>query len=279
MKTVIALAALALLTAVPAAAQREDAEGCKDSSLLSRMNGCTIDNCEQRDFDEGQVFIGLDESGEAKMKSLEGAVEKREYTCPGNISGLAIARNAESALKAAGFGVVYSGKNEFGRPTLTVRKGNVWLNVNITGQDTMSYYEQTIVRTKEMEQQMVSSLEAMEADINSTGTCSVYGILFDTGKSTIKAGSEPPLNEVAKLLKKNSVWKMQVEGHTDNVGTKDANLKLSQARADAVRAWLVTNGIDGARLVAKGFGDTKPVADNASEEGRAKNRRVALLKL
>jgi OmpA-OmpF porin, OOP family len=277
MRKRIGLAALAALLAIPAAAQ--DAQGCKDSPLLSRMNGCTIDTCDLKDFDQTELFVGLDESGNAKVKSLEGSIDYREYTCPGNTSGIAIARNAENALKAAGFTVVYSGKSDADRPALTMRKGNTWMHINITGQDTMTYYAQTIVRTKEMEQQMVASLESMEADINKSGSCSVYGILFDTGKSAIKPGSEQPLNEVAKLLKKNVTWKMQVEGHTDNVGGKDANAKLSQGRADAVRSWLITNGIDGSRLVAKGFGDSKPVADNASEEGRAKNRRVALVKL
>lgn len=278
MKPLTALAALLVLIAIPAAAQSEDAEGCKDSPLLSRMNGCTIDGCDHKDFDEGKIIDG-EKEGYPTTKSLEGAIDVWEYTCPGNISGIALARNAENALKAAGFGVVYSGKNDADRPTVTVRKGNVWINIDITGQDTMTYYVQTIVRTKEMEQQMVSSAESMEADINKTGSCSIYGILFDTGKATIQPASQQTLTEVAKLLKKNSTWKMQVEGHTDNVGTKEANARLSQARADAVRAWLVANGIDAARLTAKGFGDTKPVADNGSEEGRAKNRRVALVKL
>ncbi len=279
MKRLLVLSALTLLIAVPALAQHEDAEGCKDSPLLSRMNGCTIDMCEKKGFDAIELPIGLNEPGQNKTMALEGQVESIEYTCPGNVSGLAIARNAENALKAAGFTVVYSGKSQSERPMLTVRKGNIWLHIDITGQDTMSYYTQTIVRTKEMEQQMVSSAESMEADINKTGSCSIYGILFDTGKATIQPASQQTLTEVAKLLKKNAAWKMQVEGHTDNAGTKETNAKLSQARADAVRAWLVSNGIDTARLTAKGFGDTKPVADNAIEEGRAKNRRVALVKL
>jgi OOP family OmpA-OmpF porin len=274
MKRLIALVALLVLMAIPAVAQRQDAEDCKDSPLLSRMNGCTIDGCDHKDFNEGKVITGVNE-GANVTKTLEGAVDVWEYTCPGNVSGIALARNAQNALKAAGFAVVYSGKNDADRPTITMRKGNVWINVDISGEDTMTYYMQTIVRTTEMEQQM----ESMEAEINNTGSCSVYGILFDTGKATIQPASQHTLNEVAQLLKKNSTWKLQIEGHTDNAGTKEANAKLSQARADAVRKWLVSLGIDAARLTAKGFGDTKPLADNGSEEGRAKNRRVALVKL
>ena len=160
----------------------------------------------------------------------------------------------------------------------SANKGGVFVDVQ-TQPNGGQTYTQTVVRSKEMEQQMVASAEAMEADIAKTGYCSIYGIHFDTGKAAILPDSEQCLTEVAKLLKKNPSWKMQVEGHTDNAGAKEANLKLSQARADAVRAWLVSQGVESARLIAKGFGDTKPVANNTNDEGRAKNRRVDLRKL
>ena len=126
---------------------------------------------------------------------------------------------------------------------------------------------------------MVASAESMEAAITKTGYCSIYGILFDTGKATIQPASEKCLNEMVKLLKNNPSWKLQIEGHTDNVGGKEGNMKLSQSRAEGVRGWLVSHGIESARLTAKGFGETKPVADNTTDDGRAKNRRVDLRKL
>lgn len=279
MRKLVGLAALTVFIAVPLFAQREDAEDCKDPALLSRMNGCSIDSCDKKDFDRAELLVGLDDSGNAKNKTLEGSIETIDYVCPGNLSGLAIVRNSENALKSAGFSVVYSGKGDSDRPVVTAHKGNTWAHIANTGQDSMTYYTVTIVRTKEMQQQMVASADAMEDEINRTGSVAIYGINFDTGSSTITAGSEQTLGEVANLLKKNSAWKMQVEGHTDNVGTKEANMRLSQARADAVRMWLVSNGVDGARLIAKGFGDTKPLANNSNDEGRARNRRVALVKL
>ncbi|HUP90883.1 MAG TPA: OmpA family protein, partial [Solimonas sp.] len=84
--------------------------------------------------------------------------------------------------------------------------------------------------------------------------------------------------EVAKMLKSAPDLKLEVGGHTDNVGQPAANQKLSEARAQAVQAALVAQGIAAARLSAKGYGDTRPVADNRSEDGRAKNRRVELTK-
>jgi outer membrane protein OmpA-like peptidoglycan-associated protein len=82
-----------------------------------------------------------------------------------------------------------------------------------------------------------------------------------------------------KLLNADAGLKLRVEGHTDNVGGKAANQALSDQRAAAVVAWLASHGVTKARLAAQGFGDTKPVADNATEEGRAKNRRVELVRM
>ena len=91
--------------------------------------------------------------------------------------------------------------------------------------------------------------------------------------------SAKALGEVAKLLKENADLKLRVEGHTDNVGKSKDNLELSKKRAAAVKDWLSENGVEASRLATEGFGDKKPVADNSTEEGRAKNRRVELVKI
>jgi len=111
------------------------------------------------------------------------------------------------------------------------------------------------------------------------GAVVLRGILFDTGKATIKSESEGILKEVAQALSDDEELNIEIQGHTDNVGSKPANLKLSQDRAAAVKTYLVgKHGIAAARLTTQGFGDTKPVADNATEEGRAQNRRVELVR-
>jgi len=87
------------------------------------------------------------------------------------------------------------------------------------------------------------------------------------------------LKEIAATLKQHPELKIEVQGHTDNVGKPDANLKLSQARADAVKQALTTEyGINPSQLTSKGYGDTKPATDNKTAEGRANNRRVELVK-
>ena len=99
-------------------------------------------------------------------------------------------------------------------------------------------------------------------------------IFFETGKSTLKVESYPELNRVVKLMKENSSMTLEISGHTDNVGSNDANLKLSQNRAQSVVNYLTLNGLDAKRLSAKGYGETIPLSTNETEKGMALNRRV-----
>jgi len=105
-----------------------------------------------------------------------------------------------------------------------------------------------------------------------------HGINFDVDKATITPQSMGTLNMVVKLLQDNPDLKFEVDGHTDNTGTASHNLVLSQQRATAVVAQLTTMGIDASRLTSKGFGDTKPIADNATLDGKANNRRVEFVR-
>jgi OmpA-OmpF porin, OOP family len=100
-------------------------------------------------------------------------------------------------------------------------------------------------------------------------------VQFDFGKATIKPESDSLLGAVADVLKEHpEITKIEVQGHTDNVGGVGINKKLSQSRADSVKAWLVAHGVEATRLTSIGYGLSKPIADNKTDEGRAKNRRV-----
>lgn len=136
------------------------------------------------------------------------------------------------------------------------------------------------IQSKAREQKMVTvTASDMAKALASEGHIALYGLYFDTNKSVVKPESRATLDQIARLLKQQPTLAVSVVGHTDNVGAADANLKLSKRRADAVANALVEDyGIDESRLQASGAGMTQPVASNADEGGRAKNRRVELVR-
>ena len=122
-----------------------------------------------------------------------------------------------------------------------------------------------------------TDLRNRSKDIANTISAIIRGMRF---RGAIpKERLEPVLNELVKLMTTQADWRFRIEGHTDSTGSKAANQTLSAQRAASVAAWLAGQGIDKSRLVTQGLGDSKPVADNGTEEGRAKNRRVELVKM
>jgi outer membrane protein OmpA-like peptidoglycan-associated protein len=105
-------------------------------------------------------------------------------------------------------------------------------------------------------------------------TYTLDNVYFDTNKSELKASSTPALQKLYESFFQNPNLKAEIAGHTDHVGDDEANMRLSQERADAVRNYLIEKGISGERILAKGYGETAPIAPNTTEAGRAKNRRT-----
>lgn len=105
-------------------------------------------------------------------------------------------------------------------------------------------------------------------------TITLKNVFFDSGKAILKKESYAALNELYDALKMKPAMVIEIAGHTDNVGSKEANQLLSEQRAVSVRAYLIRKGIEGSRIQAKGYGDTEPVAYNDSSEGRQQNRRT-----
>jgi adhesin HecA-like repeat protein len=190
---------------------------------------------------------------------------------------LEILRNYENQFKGHGGRVVYEySEPVFGSSTMVMPLGGEerWLYLNVTE----GGYEMHIIETAAMRQKLEFSADQMAQQLNSAGRLTLRGILFDTGKTDIKPESAALLDEVAGMLKANAGLKLRIDGHTDNAGAKSGNLQLSRGRAGAVKAALINRGIAATRLTSEGFGDTKPVADNANDAGRALNRRVELVK-
>jgi outer membrane protein OmpA-like peptidoglycan-associated protein len=121
--------------------------------------------------------------------------------------------------------------------------------------------------------------QQIEQELKQKGQAEVYGIYFDFASDKIKPESEPVLREIADALNHNTAWKLRVEGHTDNIGGDQYNLELSQRRAEAVKLALVTRyHIAATRLTPQGFGATRPKEPNDTLAGRARNRRVELVR-
>lgn len=122
--------------------------------------------------------------------------------------------------------------------------------------------------------------KSLREQLDETGVIVTHGILFDSGSDRIKAESYKTLTDIGAMLAEDAALRLSIEGHTDADGADDANLKLSQARAASVRAYLVEkHGIDGGRLETRGLGEGKPIDTNDTPEGKANNRRVELVKL
>lgn len=252
----------------------QDVKGSKDSPLLSRMPNFSISEYKDTEFDSHK-FIGQDK----KPVSIEGHKYYIGYKLnkgaaePGELN---IRRNIQDALKKIGGNVLFD--DNFNRvSTIMLEKEGKETWVEVRSFNNM--YRLTIVEKEIMKQEVVASAEVMGNDIHATGHVSIYGIYFDTGKSEIKPESDAAISEIAKLLENNGELKLYVVGHTDNVGSFENNMKLSKDRADAVVKTLSgKHGIAAARLKPYGVASLSPVTSNDTEDGKAKNRRVELVK-
>jgi OmpA-OmpF porin, OOP family len=268
---------LLILTGIVPLFAQEDAEGCKDPALFTRMSGFHIYRCEDIQFDKFEFRIGSD-----KNLSVEGHHFYVNYYLNENapsVSGLQIVRNYTNAMKKIGGQLIYEyedGGIQFVTLKLNKNGKEVWAQVNAGGN---GIYFVHIVEKAAMDQNVVADASSMANSIKETGKVAVYGIYFDTGKAILKPESQPTLQEIAKLLKADPGLKLYVVGHTDNTGTLEANMKLSMERGVAVVNELKSKySVPALSLTPCGDGPTAPVASNASEEGRALNRRVELVK-
>jgi len=258
------------------AAQQPDQAGCSDHPLFpTRMPNYRIAACKVEDYG---VYEFWTKNARVKVP-VEGKFTFITYRFTGaggtEPSGLAVVRNYENAIRKVG-------------GTIQETVPNWWVNAKIVkdGNEAWAQAEKgngliwlRIVEKKEMEQYVVADAAAFGNDLRTTGHVAVYGINFETGKATITPESAQAIGEVAKLLKTEPGLKVHVVGHTDNVGSVESNLKLSQDRAAAVvQALVQQHAIPAARLRAHGCASFAPVASNDAEDGRAKNRRVEIVK-
>lgn len=275
-KTLIVMGSLFILCQVTCvSALQSDKGGCKDHPLFpSRMPDYVIESCKTEDFGayEFQATKGPKNRIEGKFTFITYAFTGKRDAEP---NGIAVVRNYENAIQKVG-GVIVQ------------RDPERWTNGKIDKDDQQTWFEAhkgngkiwlRIVEKKAMAQAIVADATIFSNELKATGHTAVYGIYFDTAKSTIKPESAQAIGEIAKLLKTDPGLKIFLVGHTDSQGGVESNLKLSQDRGEAVlKALVQDHGIAAARLKSFGCGLFSPVASNDTEEGRAKNRRVELVK-
>ena len=259
-----------------AASDPRDSKGSKDPELFSRMPGFYIYWSEVKEFDRHEFLVGPDEKEAVEGKySLVVYYANEGITWP---SGLQVIRNYVNAAAAIGGQQLYEyedGGTRYVILKVANEKKEIWAAVEAAGND---QYSIKVVEKQLMKQDVVANADVLASSIKETGRVAVYGIYFDTNKADLKSESDPALAEIVKMLKADANLKVYVVGHTDNVGQFAHNVKLSQDRASAVVAALVSmHGIAATRLTPFGSGPTAPVASNSNEEGRAKNRRVELV--
>ena len=278
MKKVIAviLCVLFVLIGLNVFAAEVDRKGSKDHPLLTRIADFFINVYEDKDFDKNEFLI--QDGKKVSRVSVEGHKYYLQYNLkqgakqPGDLK---VVRNIENALTKIGGKVLFEGERPYSA-TVKLEKGGKETWVAVSAWPTL--YRLTIIEKEVMKQEVEANAAAMGSDIKTTGHVSIYGIYFDTGKAEVKSESQAALQEIAKLLASDAGLKLYVVGHTDSVGRLEANMKLSQARAEAVvQALTKSHGVAATRLKAQGAGQIAPVASNRTEEGRAKNRRVELV--
>lgn len=307
---------IAALAATVFSATAKDVAGSKDHPLVGRYEGSEIQFYKQSEFDSQRLldraldFKQSEVLSAANSQELEGKVFRIRYQVPKDRSGLEVFRNYEASLKSKGFEPVFTCANEqcingstsffrFGsavdeggqnfRYQKSVRyvlaklarpQGDVFAAV-LVGETNEPVVRVTVVEMKPIETDKIAFVDAsaMEKSIAALGHVTLYGVLFDTDKAEIKPESKPTLDEIAKFMKANPAINLIVAGHTDNQGAFDYNVDLSRRRASAVVQALVgARGVAASRLVPFGAGMAAPVAPNDAEAGRAKNRRVELVK-
>ena len=243
----------------------QDIEGSRDHPMFNRLSGFYITDYSAEEFGS-HLFYDLNDN----EVEVEGKKTFITYVSDTEVGALKIIRNFSNAIKKIG-GTAYESSGN--RVYLYVKQGNkeTWAEVFAGDYD----YNLTIVEKGAVEQEITAN--AILKELNETGKAILY-INFDSGKSTIKKESMPIVEQIIEMMKQAADVKLSVEGHTDSDGSNESNLILSEARAKSVVDAIVKGGIDATRLSSVGFGEEKPIADNSTEEGKAKNRRVELIK-
>jgi len=299
------LLALLFLAPTAAGAQTRDVAGAKDFPGIGRFGGSIISGYQVKDFDAARIQAAPFKNDKpADARRLEGRITRIAYRTNPGPSILEVSRNFETQLTKAGFETLLAcdtdacGGIPFTEAIDALPIPQMWVDgfnyhyfagrkvdggretyaSVVVSENNKEIYAQLIVaELGAIENKMVDAA-AMAKGLGETGHIALYGIYFDTDKAAIKLESRPTLEQIAKLLAGQPQLNVFIVGHTDSQGTFDYNLDLSRRRAEAIAQELVKSyRIAQPRLRTAGVGLLAPIGSNASEAGRALNRRVELV--
>lgn len=279
MKRIVVLRALAMMSCIVFA--QSDAEGCKDHILSTRLSYFFITECSEN-YNELNLRVS-----EEKTETKEGDLFSITYYYDFDKSKMArsplqVIKKYENAVATNSGEMVYRNVNPQDASVeatfhLATKKKEYWIKVGSFGgtANAVEHFTLYVLEMVPMKQEVQA--DSMIKVLNEEGGIALC-INFETGKSDIKPESENIVNQIAGMLKQNRGLKIGIEGHTDNMGGVTSNQKLSDERAQTVSKTLEAFGIDNSRLKSRGWGASKPIADNRTGEGGAKNKRVVLAK-
>ena len=247
----------------------------KDHPVIKPIPGFTLEDTSFENF--SSYTFKQKQNGNLIEKKVKGKYwffyyeyKKEDRT----FSKLEIIENHKQAANEKGGKILSENDTKLDFTVPLSEGGTIWTHLH-TWENS---YELYIIEEEGFKKRLTFSAEEMKKELDSKGHVAIYGIYFDFDKSTLKPGSEKVLMEIVKLMKNNSGLRVEIQGHTDSIGNRDYNKKLSEQRAKTVKSFLTLYGINETRTTIKGYGQDKPVASNETDEGRALNRRVELKK-
>jgi OmpA-OmpF porin, OOP family len=301
---------LAALLATPAAAQvGADASGPAQHPLVPHYDGAELLRREAEEFTDYALRTG--KARAAGTRTVEGRLTRLTYQAPRDRAVLEVFRNYEAALRQAGYEIVFScaradcgdiRKDIASGPRymllwagdehryLSARRsaagGEVSVALFVTRNESggpargRAMIQLDVVESRPMDERMtLVEADALGAELDRSGRATLYGIEFDFARDTLRPESDAQLAQIARLLERDRTLSVRVVGHTDAQGAAAYNLDLSRRRAQRiVDALAGEHGIARDRMQAEGVGASQPVADNTTEDGRARNRRVEIIR-
>ncbi|MBW3469932.1 OmpA family protein [Arthrospiribacter ruber] len=273
MNKVFSSVILAIWLSTPIFAQSH----CDPHPLFNILPNHSISGCEEKEFDKMNMEF-TDKDGTWIQYEKAGYFLKTYYSFDGDWekrpSNAMIFQNYIQAVASKGGSVINESKSVV---LLTLKSGSDtwWIQIQSDQSGTFSV---SAVKEESMNQYIVLSAEDIAKEMKANGKATFYGIFFDTDKSEIKPESKETLEQMAKYLDANPQVNVFIVGHTDNSGSYEHNLNLSERRAEAVVQNLInTYQIAATRLKGYGVASLAPVSSNSSDEGKSKNRRVEMV--